>query len=201
MADYAIINNLTDYAVELIQTDPNFTNNLASQVHSDVQNATGGNYGISYVTVDLVGKNIWYDIEPLTASARAEIQQASLGMPSFGWWDTVKKIISVVVAVIAFVIGALVGGWALLAGTLIAGGILLWSYLTNQMEYKQDMVETDDEYARQLTAGEITQAQYDEFTAAKHKIMESGEIPWTMIIIGGMVGVLALGALMIITRK
>ncbi len=201
MADYAIVNNLTDYAVEMIQTDPNLSSNLASQVNSDVQNSTNGNYGISYVTVDLVGKKIWYDIEPLTVSAKAEIQQASLGRPSIGWLDTVKKIIAVIVAVIAFVIGALVGGWALLAGALIAGGILLWSYLTDRIEYKQDMVETDDEYARQLRDGEITQSQYNEFTEAKHKVMESDGIPWTAIIIGGMVGLLALGALMIITRK
>ena len=200
MADYAIINNLTDYAVELIQIDPNFTNNLSSQVNSNVQNSTNNNYGISFVTVDLVGKKIWYDLEPLTTSARAEMRQTSLGNPSIGWLDTVKKIIAVIVAVIAFVIGALVGGWALLAGTLIAGGILLWSYLTDKIEYKQDMVETDDEYARQLRDGEITQSQYDEFTAAKHKVMEEG-IPWTAIIIGGAVGLFALGSLMILTRK
>ena len=104
MADYAIINNLTDYATELIKTDPNFSSNLSSQVNSDVRNATSENYGISYVTVDLIGKKIWYDIEPLTISAQTEMQQASLGMPSIGWWDTVKKIISVIVAVVAFVV-------------------------------------------------------------------------------------------------
>lgn len=203
MADYAIINNLTNYAIELVQADPNFTNNLASQVNSEVQSSTSNNYGISYVTVDLIGKKIWYDIEPLSASAKAEMQQASLGNPSMGWFDTVKKIIAVIVAVVAFVIGALVGGWALLAGALIAGGIILWSYLTDRMEYSQDMVETDDEYARQLATGEITQSQYDEFTAAKHKIMETvaGEIPWMTIAIVAGVAIFALGALMILTRK
>ncbi len=201
MADYAIVNNLTDYAVELVQTDPNFTNNLASQVNSDVKSATNNNYGISYVTVDLIGKKIWYDIEPLTASAKAEMQMASLGNPSIGWFDTVKKIIVVIVAVIAFVVGALVGGWALLAGALIAGGILLWSYLTDRIEYKQDMVEIDDEYTRQLRDGEITQSQYDEFTEAKHKVMEDVGIPWNTIIIVAGIGIFALGALMILTRK
>ncbi len=203
MADYAIVNNLTNYAVELVQTDPSFTNNLASQVNSEVRNSTSNNYGISYVTVDLVGKKIWYDLEPLTASAKAEIQMASFGTPSVGWFDTVKKIIAVIVAVIAFVIGALVGGWALLAGALIAGGILLWSYLTDKIEYSQDMVETDDEYARQLRDGEITQSQYNDFTEAKHKVMETAEggIPWNTILIVGGIGIFALIALMIITRK
>ena len=70
MADYAIVNSLTDYATELIQTDPSFTNNLSSQVNSDVKTATDNNYGVSYVTVDLVGKNVWYDLEPLTAYAK-----------------------------------------------------------------------------------------------------------------------------------
>ncbi len=204
MADYAIINNLTSYATELIQTDPNFTNNLSLQVNSDVRSSTSNNYGISYVTVDLIGKKIWYDIDPLTASAKAEMQMASLGTPSFGWFDTVKTIIAVVLAAAALIIGFIVGGWAILAGAVIAGAILLYSYLTGNIEYKQDMADIDDEYARQLTAGEITQSQYDEFTAAKHKTMESGmfpDIPWTTILIVAGVGILALGALMIITRK
>lgn len=203
MVDYAIINNLTTYAVELIQTDPNFTNNLASQVNSEVKSSTSNNYGISYVTVDLVGKKIWYDLEPLTASAKAEMQMASLGNPSIGWWDIVKKITAVILAVLAIVAGLLVGGWAWLVGPIVLGAFLLWSYLTDKIEYSQDMVEIDDEYARELTAGEITQAQYDEFTAAKHKVMETAEgaIPWNMILIAAGIGLFALMALMIITRK
>jgi len=201
MADYAIVNNLTDYGKELIQTDPNFVNNLSSQVNSDVRSATNNNYGISYVTVDLIGKKIWYDLEPLTASAKAEMQMASLGTPSIGWFDTVKKIIAVVLATVAFVIGALVGGWGLLAGTVIAGGILLWSYLTDQIEYKQEMTEINDEYARQLAEGEITQAQYDEFTEAKHKVMESGEISWKTIVIGVAIGAGILAGLYIFLKR
>lgn len=203
MADYAIINNLTSYATELIQTNPNFTNNLASQVNSDVKSSTGNNYGISYVTVDLVGKKIWYDIDPLTASAKVEMKMASLGTPSAGWFDTVKTIIAAVLAAAVLIIGFIIGGWAILAGAVIAGAILLYSYLTNKIEYSQDMVETDDEYARQLVAGEITQAQYDEFTAMKHKAMENGagEIPWNTILIVGGIAIFALVALMIITRK
>ncbi len=200
MADYAIVNSLTDYATELIQTDPSFTNNLSSQVDSDVKAATNNNYGISYVTVDLVGKNVWYDLEPLTASAKAEMQMASLGTPNLTWWDTVKKIISVILAVAAFIIGALVGGWGLLAGTIIAGAVLLWSYLTSEIEYKQEMADINDEYTRQYSAGEITWAEYQEFASRKEKVMETEGIPWNTILIIGGVGIFALLALMLLKK-
>ncbi len=200
MADYAIVNSLTDYATELIQTDPSFTNNLSSQVNSDVKTATDNNYGVSYVTVDLVGKNVWYDLEPLTASAKAEMQMASLGTPSLDWWDTVKKIISVILAVAAFIIGALVGGWGLLAGAIIAGAVLLWSYLTSEIEYKQEMADINDEYTRQYSAGEITWAEYQEFASRKEKVMETEGIPWNTIIIVGGIGIFDLLALMLLKK-
>ena len=201
MADYAIITNHTDYGMDLIQQDPTMASKLASETDAKVRSATYGIYGISRVSINYAAKDTWYDLEPLTASAKEEMRQASLGSPSIGFFDTIKKIISVILAVVAFVVGALVGGWALLAGALIAGGIILWNILESKQEYKQEMTEIDDEYARQLVDGEITQSQYDEFTEAKHKVMEPGGIPWTTIIIAGMVGLLALGALMILTRK
>lgn len=202
MVDYAIITNHTDYGMELIKSDPAMASNLASEADTNVRNSTAGNYGISSVYIDFDNKLTYYDLAPLTASARAEMQMASLGTPSIGWFDSVKKIIAMILAAAAVIIGILVGGWGLLAGAVIAGGILLYSYLTDQIEYKQEMAEINDEYARQLTAGEITQSQYDEYTAAKHKVMESGfEIPWNTILIVAGVGIFALAALMIITRK
>ncbi len=202
MADYSIITNHTDYGMGLIQSDPNMASNLSSEADINVRNKTNGAYGISSVYIDFDNKLTYYDLEPLTASAKAETQQSSLGNPSIGWLDTVKKIIAVIVAVVAFVIGALVGGWTLLAGAIIGAGVLLYSYLTDKIEYKEEMVEIDQEYARQLRDGEITQQQYEEFTSAKHTIMEEDEgIPWKLIIIGGMVGILALGTLFILTRK
>lgn len=187
MADYAIITNHTDYGMELIKSDPSMASNLASQTNTEVRNGTGGNYGISSVYIDFDNNLTYYDLEPLTVSAQEDMRLLSLGTPRVGLWDYIKKIIAVVLAVVALVIGALVGGWGFLVGAIIAGAILLWSYLTSRIEYKQEIADINQEYARQYTNGEITKEQYDNFVAAKEKVMTTG-ISWQTIVIGALIG-------------
>ena len=201
MPDYSIITNHTNYGMELIASDPSMAFNLANQADTDVREATNGNYGISAVIIDFENNMTYYDLAPLSVSAQMEMQQASLGNPSLGWLETLKNIISVIVAVVVFVIGALVGGWAFLAGAVLAAGILVWNWTTNEQEYRQDITDIDQEYARKYADGEITLEQFNELTEAKHKTMEQLEMDWKTIVIYGLIGLGALIALNMVLRR
>ena len=203
MADYAIYHDVTSYGMELAKSDPSFYNRLSSEVDTKVRSETGGNYGISYVTLDLVGGNIFYDIEPLTVSAKEEVRMASLG-----WWEDflgwVKRIIEYALpVVIGAVFGFIVGGpWGALAGAVIGSGIALMNYATGVREYKEDILDIDEGYFEDYQNGLITWEQYNELYERKHTIMESDEeISWKTIAIYGLIGLAGLYAASIVLKK
>ncbi len=224
MADYAILHNLTPYGIQIMQSDPSVANNLVIQADAHAKIATQNNYGIGGTYLDLEGGVAWYDLQPLTISAELEMQQASLGMPSAGFLDWIKNIMSYAIPVASGIIagavlgglagtaipvvgtavgafiGALVGG---LSGAYIANQISEYSYQEAEIEFQQNKNDTVKTLTQMLADGDITQEQYDNALAAIMAGMEeeNGGIPWTGIIVGGMVGALALGALYIYMKK
>ncbi len=217
MADYAIIQNLSKYGNELIQSNPDIANNLIIQVDAHTKLVTNNNYGISGTTFDYLAGLVWYDLNPLTLSAQMEMQQASLGMPSVGFWDTIKKIIAYAIPVATGIIaGAIAGGMAgtaitvigtavgifigAIAGAFIGLGINLFSYLDNKIELEQSKTDIKKQLTDMLESGDITPEQYQNAVDSVDKGMES-EIPWTKLIIAGMIGVGALVTLYIVLKR
>lgn len=217
MVDYAVVHDLTEYGVELMQSNPSVANNLIIQADAHTKLVTDNNYGISGTYLDIENGLVWHDINPLTVSAKAEMQQASLGMPSIGFLDTMKNIIAYAIPVgIGIIAGAIAGGLAgssipiigtavgafigAIAGAMIGLGIDLFSYLSDKVELEQSKTDIKQQLTDMLERGDITTEEYQDATDAVSEGMETG-IPWTEIIIGGMIGLFALGAIFILTRK
>ncbi len=218
MADYAIVNDLTEYGSELMQSNPSIANNLIIQTDAHTKIVTNNNYGISGTRFDYLAGLVWHDIEPLTALAKAEVQQANLGMPSLGFLDTIKNIIAYAIPVgIGIIAGAIAGGMVgtavpvignvvgafigAIIGASIGLGVNLFSYLGQRIELEQSKTDIKQQLTDMLERGEITWEEYQDAIDAVNEGMEEGGIPWNTIIIVAGVGIFALGALMIITKK
>jgi len=225
MADYAILQNLTQNGLEIMQSNPDISNNLVVQVDAHTKIVTGGNYGIESSFVNYVAEIVIYDIKPLTSIAQMEMQQASLGIPSLAFLDTMKNIMAYAVtigsAIIAgLVTGAVAGGVISSAipivgtaagaaiGAVVGAGlglitglsISLFSYLDQTIQLENNRLDNQDDLNQMLEDGTITQEQWETATEANQSTMEEPKIPWTKFITYGMVGVGALAALYIFLK-
>ena len=221
MVDYAIVQDMTQYGIDVMQSNPEVANHMVIQTDAHTKIVTNNNYGISGVYLDLEGGLAWNDLEPLTLNAQMQMREASLGLPSVGFWDTIKQIMAYAipvgagiiagaiagglvgsaVPVIGTVVGAFIGG---IAGAFIGLGISAFSYGTQKIELEQNKVDIKQQLTDMLGDGTITAEEYQNAVDSVDSGMEEpGGIPWTTIIIGGMVGVGALAALYIFmkTRK
>lgn len=217
MADYAIVQDLTNYGVELMQSNPSVANNLIIQADAHTKLVTNNNYGISGTRFDYLAGLVWYDLQPLTISAQAEMQQASLGNPSLGFLDIIKNIIAYAIPVgVGIIAGAIAGGIAgsgipilgtavgafigAIAGAAIGLGIDLFGYLSQKIELEQSQTDIKKQLTDMLERGDITPEEYDNAVDSVDKGM-TAEIPWTKIIIGGMIGLGALAAFYIFLQR
>ncbi len=224
---YAIIQDLTQEGIAVMQSDPSTANNLIIQTDAHTKKITDNNYGISSSFVNIEAGIIIHDIQPLTLSAQMEIQQASLGMPSAGLLDTLKNICSWAMTIGQGIIaGAIIGGIAGTAfpvigtgvgafigaiagaGTAIFGRLMsVYNYDTAQVELQQTAQDNYDKALDLFDQGKITSEELLDLMEAIQNGTEGGEkvgeegIDWQKMIIYGVVGVVALGALMIMTKR
>ncbi len=218
MGNYAILNELTQEGVELFASNPTISNNMVIQADYNAKNITNYNYGISYSEINYETGLIWHEVEPLTATAKIETGNATMGIASAGFLSDMKNMMSYAIpfglatiggAILGAKIGAVIGtatGIPVVGTTMgsaigflvggIIGGIIgdrmgMYSFETQKVELQQTLADNLTNLDELFAQGLITREEWERARDA-NKVIITGDkedkMGWEKYIVWGMVG-------------
>jgi len=190
MADYIFEVPLTGEGNDIV-TDPAIVDNIIVKGTDMIPRVTYGNLNVESFSVDAETKRIYYGI---TASSEMKL---GLTLGDLAWYDTLIAGVAIAGAVVCAVAGAPIivpVGLAIVAGIALAR-----ESISGFIEVEATKVRTKEKIADAVIEGTITPEEGNELADSVDEHWGEG-IPWTTIIVGGMVGVLALGALYIFMK-
>jgi len=199
---------MADYIFEVPTTiegfaamDPDIQSSLISEGTSMIPAVTGGNITISTVDFDPETNRVYYSV-----NGSQELNSGILSLNSevrLAWWNVLLTGVAIAGAIACVVLGAPIAAIGL---TVVAGIALAYDPVTTYVEAQATKAKTQQKIV-ELT-GTPGNPFYDnpeigaQYMDAVNQGWSSG-IPWTTIIIGGMVGIGVLAGLYIFmsTRK
>ncbi len=178
-----------------IVTDPDILDSIISEGVYMLPRVTYNNLNVDSVSVDAETKRIYYGV---TASPQMKLGLASLNSTErLAWWNTLLAGVAIVAAVSCVVA---IGAPVVIPAAVVIGIALAYSAITGYLEVEATKADTEQQIIEAVNDGRITPEEGDNLLDGVNKGWGSG-IPWTGIIIGGMVGIGALGALYIFMRR
>ena len=194
---------MTDYIFEVplsnegrdVITDPDILDSIISEGAYMIPRVTSNNLNVDSVDFDAETKRIYYGV---TASPQMKLGLVSLNTTErLAWWNTLLSGVAIagaVVCVIAF------GAPAIVPAAVVVGVALAYDVLTGYVEVEATKADTEQQIIEAVNDGRITPEEGDNLLDGVDKGW-GADIPWTGIIIGGMVGVGALAALYIFLKR
>ncbi len=190
MSDYIFEVPLTNEGRDIV-ADPDVLDSIISEGSYMISRVTYNNITVETVDFDSEARRIYYGV--------AASPQMKLGLATgdLAWWNTLiagVAIAGAVACVIAF------GAPAIIPAAVVIGVALAYDVVTGYIEVEATKADTQEVIAEAVADGTITPDEGKDLANAVKEGWASG-VPWTGIIVGGMVGALALGALYIYIKK
>ena len=193
MADYIFEVPLSNEGRDAI--DPDVIDIIITRSTSMIPRVTYDNLSVESVRVDKETKRIYYGVN---ASPTMKLGLTSFNIEErLAWYDIFIAGVAIAGAVVCVILGAVPVAIGL---TVVAGIALARESIFGVVEAKVNSSEAELQIAEAVADGRITPEEGEEFLDAVADGWDAG-IPWTGIIIGGMVGIGALVGLSIYLKK
>ena len=194
MADYIFEVPLSNEGRDVV-TDPDILDSIISEGAYMIPRVTSNNLSVDSVDFDAETKRIYYGVN---ASPSMKLGLMSLNdTERLAWYNTLLSGVAIagaVVCVVAF------GVPAIIPAAVVVGVALAYDVLTGYVEVEATKADTEQQIIEAVADGRITPEEGDNLLEGVDEGWDAG-IPWTMIIVGGMVGVGALAALYIFLKR
>ena len=190
MADYTFEVPLSKEGRDIV-TDPDILDSTISESAYMVPRMTYNNLSVESVDFDAETKKIYYNVNASPA------MKLGLSIGDLAWWNTLLAGVAIVGAVACVVV---FGAPALIPAAVVVGVALAYDAVTGYIAVEATKADTEKEITEAVIDGRITPEEGNNLLDNVDKGWDSG-IPWTTIIVGGMIGVGALVALSIYLKR
>ncbi len=190
MADYIFEVPLSNEGRDIV-TEPDVVDSIIIEGSYMISAVTDNNLTVDTVSVDAETKRVYYDV---TASP---VMKAGLAIGDLAWYNTLLSGVAIAGAVVCVI----VYGWpAAIPAAVVVGVALAYDAVTGYIEVEATKANVEQQIAQAVIDGKITPEEGDNLLDGVKQGWGT-DIPWTTIIIGGMVGIGALAALYIFLKR